>query len=61
MSLPEPAPRGGGGAPLNEVMIECDASRSALDIFTAVDDVSFRVNRGSIFGFSDPTAPANRP
>jgi ABC-type multidrug transport system ATPase subunit len=57
MSLPEPAARGGsdgGGAPSKEVMIECDGLTKRFGHFTAVEDVSFRVNRGSIFGFLGP-------
>jgi ABC-type multidrug transport system ATPase subunit len=37
-----------------ESMIECDGLTKRFGSFTAVDDVSFSVERGSIFGFLGP-------
>jgi ABC-type multidrug transport system ATPase subunit len=37
-----------------EAMIECEALTKRFGHFTAVDNVSFRVDRGSIFGFLGP-------
>src|SRR5436309_15733181 len=37
-----------------EVMIECDKLTKRFGHFTAVDHVSFKVEKGSIFGFLGP-------
>jgi len=37
-----------------DVMIECKGLTRRFGSFTAVDDVSFQVNKGSIFGFLGP-------
>src|SRR5712671_972547 len=37
-----------------EAMIECDGLTKRFGTFTAVDRVSFKVGRGSIFGFLGP-------
>jgi ABC-type multidrug transport system ATPase subunit len=37
-----------------EVMIECDGLTKRFGHFTAVDHVSFRIHKGSIFGFLGP-------
>ena len=39
---------------MNEAMIECEGLTKRFGNFTAVDDVSFSVARGSIFGFLGP-------
>ncbi len=39
---------------MSETMIECDGLTKRFGDFTAVDHVSFRVGRGSIFGFLGP-------
>src|SRR6476620_5100059 len=37
-----------------DAMIECDGLTKRFGHFTAVDDVSFSVGKGSIFGFLGP-------
>src|SRR5438445_13558918 len=37
-----------------EAMIECDGLTKRFGTFTAVDHVSFKVGKGSIFGFLGP-------
>src|SRR5215813_3918994 len=37
-----------------ETMIECDGLTRRFGHFTAVDHVSFKINKGSIFGFLGP-------
>jgi ABC-2 type transport system ATP-binding protein len=37
-----------------EVMIECEGLTKRFGHFTAVDHVSFKVTKGSIFGFLGP-------
>src|SRR5262252_6843025 len=50
-----PAPVSGNGASTSpQVMIECDGLTKRFGHFTAVDGVSFKVSRGSIFGFLGP-------
>ncbi len=39
---------------MNDIMIECDGLTKRFGNFTAVDQVSFSVSRGSIFGFLGP-------
>src|SRR5216684_3180480 len=39
---------------MSEVMIECDGLTKRFGTFTAVDHVSFKVGKGSIFGFLGP-------
>ena len=39
----------------NDTMIECDRLTKWFGAFTAVDRVSFKVGKGSIFGFLGPT------
>src|SRR5436189_2244922 len=39
---------------MNDVMIECDGLTKRFGTFTAVDNVSFSISRGSIFGFLGP-------
>jgi ABC-2 type transport system ATP-binding protein len=38
----------------NDTMIECDRLTKWFGAFTAVDRVSFKVGKGSIFGFLGP-------
>jgi ABC-type multidrug transport system ATPase subunit len=44
----------GHAASLPEVMIECERLTRKFGHFTAVEDVSFKITRGSIFGFLGP-------
>ena len=39
---------------MNDIMIECEGLTKRFGTFTAVEDVSFSVARGSIFGFLGP-------
>src|SRR5205814_4182703 len=39
---------------MNEAMIECDRLTKRFGNFTAVDHVTFKVGKGSIFGFLGP-------
>src|SRR5947208_3521953 len=39
---------------MSEAMIECEGLTKRFGTFTAVDDVSFKVGKGSIFGFLGP-------
>src|ERR1044071_1781489 len=44
-----------------EVMIECDKLTKRFGHLTAVDQVSFKVRKGSIFGFLGPDGPGKSP
>src|SRR5204862_8216884 len=40
--------------PMSEAMIECEGLTKRFGTFTAVDHISFSVEKGSIFGFLGP-------
>ena len=67
--LPEEKRRGHTSSPLSllrpaaksdDIAIEAEHLTMRFGNFTAVNDVSFRISRGEIFGFSDQTAAARQ-